>query len=232
MSGSQNNDTKRQFLLERLLDAVKQCQIRFGGRKEIASDSDSRVTCLCAQFEAVLQHGLKRSRGLALTAAALKQAAGFASKTETGWELIAALTCDRPAPDNRLASFYAHRDSRPLPAVSIKHCARQGNLVTIVGGTFPSHVKHPVWGYITTLCTPLLRCPFFLREERPRAMVPHKALIFSCYSVSCEFNSFSSQTNPHLGRGNVLLPYSSSDLYFSALQMRKLFAMICFGWEP
>ncbi|KAK2507221.1 hypothetical protein MC885_008311 [Smutsia gigantea] len=81
--GSQNNDVKRQFLLERLLDAVKQCQIRFGGRKEIASDSDSRVTCLCAQFEAVLQHGLKRSRGLALTAAAIKQAAGFASKTET-----------------------------------------------------------------------------------------------------------------------------------------------------
>ncbi|KAM4820148.1 sorting nexin-29 isoform 2-T2 [Thomomys bottae] len=82
MSGPQTND-KRQFLLERLLDAVKQCQIRFGGRKEIASDSDSRVTCLCAQFEAVLQHGLKRSRGLALTAAAIKQAAGFANKTET-----------------------------------------------------------------------------------------------------------------------------------------------------
>ncbi|MEE6497579.1 hypothetical protein FKM82_002776 [Ascaphus truei] len=69
--------------MERLLDAVKQCQIRFGGRKEIASDSDSRVICLCAQFEAVLQHGLKRSRGLALTAAAIKQAAGFSSKTET-----------------------------------------------------------------------------------------------------------------------------------------------------
>ncbi|XP_044791699.2 sorting nexin-29 isoform X8 [Bubalus bubalis] len=83
LGGTQNNDMKRQFLLERLLDAVKQCQIRFGGRKEIASDSDSRVTCLCAQFEAVLQHGLKRSRGLALTAAAIKQAAGFASKTET-----------------------------------------------------------------------------------------------------------------------------------------------------
>uniref|UniRef100_F6XJ52 Sorting nexin 29 n=2 Tax=Monodelphis domestica TaxID=13616 RepID=F6XJ52_MONDO len=81
--GSQSNDTKRQFLLGRLLDAVKQCQIRFGGRKEIASDSDSRVTCLCAQFESVLQHGLKRSRGLALTAAAIKQAAGFSSKTET-----------------------------------------------------------------------------------------------------------------------------------------------------
>ncbi|MBN3303852.1 SNX29 protein, partial [Amia calva] len=58
------------------------CQIRFGGRKEIASDTDSRVICLCAQFEAVLQHGLRRSRGLALTAAALKQAAGFTSKAE------------------------------------------------------------------------------------------------------------------------------------------------------
>ncbi|KAM3859841.1 sorting nexin-29 [Diretmus argenteus] len=80
--GTQQSDTKRQSLLERLLDAVKQCQIRFGGRKEIASDSDSRVICLCAQFEAVLQHGLRKSRGLALTAAALKQAAGFTSKAE------------------------------------------------------------------------------------------------------------------------------------------------------
>ncbi|XP_066520595.1 sorting nexin-29 isoform X2 [Hoplias malabaricus] len=83
VSGTQQNDLKRQHLLERLLDAVKQCQIRFGGRKEIASDSDSRVICLCAQFEAVLQHGLKKSRGLALTAAAIKQVAGFTSKTET-----------------------------------------------------------------------------------------------------------------------------------------------------
>ncbi|XP_061087641.1 sorting nexin-29 [Conger conger] len=82
MNGTQQNDTKRQHLLERLLDAVKQCQIRFGGRKEIASDLDSRVICLCAQFEAVLQHGLRKSRGLALTAAALKQAAGFSSKAE------------------------------------------------------------------------------------------------------------------------------------------------------
>ncbi|RVE59345.1 hypothetical protein OJAV_G00187690 [Oryzias javanicus] len=84
MNGGQQNDGKRQHLLERLLDAVKQCQIRFGGRKEIATDSDSRVICLCAQFEAVLQHGLRKSRGLALTAAAIKQAAGFSSRTEGG----------------------------------------------------------------------------------------------------------------------------------------------------
>ncbi|KAM8836071.1 sorting nexin-29 isoform 2-T4 [Spinachia spinachia] len=82
MNGPQQSDTKRQHLLERLLDAVKQCQIRFGGRKEIATDSDSRVICLCAQFEAVLQHGLRKSRGLALTAAALKHAAGFNTKAD------------------------------------------------------------------------------------------------------------------------------------------------------
>uniref|UniRef100_A0AAQ6ADK7 Sorting nexin 29 n=1 Tax=Amphiprion ocellaris TaxID=80972 RepID=A0AAQ6ADK7_AMPOC len=70
------------MLLTGLLDYTLYCQIRFGGRKEIATDSDSRVICLCAQFEAVLQHGLRKSRGLALTAAALKQAAGFSSKTE------------------------------------------------------------------------------------------------------------------------------------------------------
>uniref|UniRef100_A0A8C5N4C1 Sorting nexin 29 n=1 Tax=Gouania willdenowi TaxID=441366 RepID=A0A8C5N4C1_GOUWI len=62
--------------------ACMSCQIRFGGRKEIATDSDSRVICLCAQFETVLQHGLRKSKGLALTAAALKQAAGFSSRTE------------------------------------------------------------------------------------------------------------------------------------------------------
>ncbi|KAK8784195.1 hypothetical protein V5799_009440 [Amblyomma americanum] len=62
-----NEDTSpsdRQILLSRLLDAVKQCQIRFGGRKELATESDSRVVNLCTQFEAVLQHGMKRSKGL------------------------------------------------------------------------------------------------------------------------------------------------------------------------
>ncbi|XP_066868632.1 sorting nexin-29 isoform X1 [Kogia breviceps] len=107
MSGSQNNDMKRQFLLERLLDAVKQCQIRFGGRKEIASDSDSRVTCLCAQFEAVLQHGVKRSRGLALTAAAIKQAAGFSSKTET--EAVFWFYVKEVLSKHELQRFYALR---------------------------------------------------------------------------------------------------------------------------
>lgn len=52
---------ERQALLSKLLDAVKQCQIRFGGRTELATESDSRVVCLCAQFEAVLQHGFRKN---------------------------------------------------------------------------------------------------------------------------------------------------------------------------
>ncbi|KAG7255838.1 hypothetical protein CRUP_004678 [Coryphaenoides rupestris] len=84
-----------------------QCQIRFGGRKEIASDSDSRVICLCAQLEAVLQHGLRRTRGLALTAAALKQAAGFTNKTETVSWAVAAPGCDAPS-TNTLWSAACH----------------------------------------------------------------------------------------------------------------------------
>ncbi|GIY19299.1 sorting nexin-29 [Caerostris darwini] len=51
----------RQSLLSKLLDAVKQCQIRFGGRTELATENDSRVVCLCAQFEAVLQHGIRKT---------------------------------------------------------------------------------------------------------------------------------------------------------------------------
>ncbi|XP_014781203.1 sorting nexin-29 [Octopus bimaculoides] len=52
---------ERQSLLTRLLDAVKQCQVRFGGRRELATDGDSRVSCLCAAWEAVLQYGLRYS---------------------------------------------------------------------------------------------------------------------------------------------------------------------------
>lgn len=50
---------ERQQLLTNLLDAVKQCQIRFGGRAELATESDARVAVLCSHLEAVLQHGLR-----------------------------------------------------------------------------------------------------------------------------------------------------------------------------
>ncbi|XP_071482268.1 sorting nexin-29-like [Diadema antillarum] len=66
---------ERQNLLDRLLDAVKQCQVRFGGKSELATDADSRVSCLCAQFEAVLQHGLKKPMSNPLSA--LQQMTGL-----------------------------------------------------------------------------------------------------------------------------------------------------------
>ncbi|VDI83214.1 sorting nexin-29 [Mytilus galloprovincialis] len=60
-TGDEQHVSERQNLLTRLLDAVKQCQVRFGGRTELAADADSRVSCLCAAWEAVLQHGLKQT---------------------------------------------------------------------------------------------------------------------------------------------------------------------------
>ncbi|GAB1606279.1 sorting nexin-29-like [Argonauta hians] len=61
MTDSDTHLAERQSLLTRLLDAVKQCQVRFGGRRELATDGDSRVSCLCAAWEAVLQYGLRYS---------------------------------------------------------------------------------------------------------------------------------------------------------------------------
>ncbi|XP_033609183.1 sorting nexin-29 isoform X4 [Cryptotermes secundus] len=54
---------ERQRLLTELLEAVKQCQIRFGGRAELATESHPRVAILCSRIEAALCHGL-RSRPL------------------------------------------------------------------------------------------------------------------------------------------------------------------------
>ncbi|XP_013417556.1 sorting nexin-29 [Lingula anatina] len=52
---------ERQSILTRLLDAVKQCQVRFGGKTELATDSDSRVVCLLSVWESALQHGVKQN---------------------------------------------------------------------------------------------------------------------------------------------------------------------------
>ncbi|KAK3857060.1 hypothetical protein Pcinc_036671 [Petrolisthes cinctipes] len=65
-------NSKREELLAGLLSAVQQCQVRFGGRAELATESDERVAGLCERLEATLSHGLKlRSPGRGL--AAIKQ---------------------------------------------------------------------------------------------------------------------------------------------------------------
>ncbi|KAL5018144.1 hypothetical protein ScPMuIL_003866 [Solemya velum] len=61
MNGDDLHLNERQSLSTRLLDSVKQCQVRFGGRAELATDSDSRISCLCSSWEAALDHGLKNN---------------------------------------------------------------------------------------------------------------------------------------------------------------------------
>lgn len=50
---------ERQKLLEDLLDAAKKCYVRFGGRAELATESDSCVAQLCFILEAIFSHGLR-----------------------------------------------------------------------------------------------------------------------------------------------------------------------------
>lgn len=54
---------EREKVLVELLEAVKQCQIRFGGKPELATETDYHVSTLCKCLEDVFSHGL-RSRPL------------------------------------------------------------------------------------------------------------------------------------------------------------------------
>lgn len=50
---------ERQKLLEDLLDAAKKCYVRFGGRAELATESDACVAQLCFILEVIFSHGLR-----------------------------------------------------------------------------------------------------------------------------------------------------------------------------
>lgn len=56
---SEQQESDRQRLLSSLLNAVKACQTRFGGRSQLATESEPCVAALCASLEAVLWHGLR-----------------------------------------------------------------------------------------------------------------------------------------------------------------------------
>ncbi|ROT68444.1 putative sorting nexin-29-like [Penaeus vannamei] len=71
MSAEENSDirnSKKESLLSGLLTAVQGCQVRFGGRAELATETDERVASLCTSLESALSYGLKPrspNRGLA-----------------------------------------------------------------------------------------------------------------------------------------------------------------------
>ncbi|XP_048248085.1 sorting nexin-29-like isoform X1 [Haliotis rufescens] len=82
MNGDDCHFTERQNLLTRLLDAVKQCQVRFGGRSELATDADSRVSCLCAAWEAALQHGMRKNNKALSAIKQVTERAGLSKVTD------------------------------------------------------------------------------------------------------------------------------------------------------
>jgi sorting nexin-29 len=87
--------SERQFLLQRLHEAVKQCQIQFGGKTELATDSDSRVCVLCSAWDNILQHGLKRhSRAIS----AVKQLSEVPGLKRIGSSLIEDIKSLEPEP--------------------------------------------------------------------------------------------------------------------------------------
>ncbi|KAG7202871.1 hypothetical protein KM043_010019 [Ampulex compressa] len=54
-----DHNADKQKLLEDLLSAAKKCHIRFGGRAELATETDICVTHLCHIFEQIFSHGLR-----------------------------------------------------------------------------------------------------------------------------------------------------------------------------
>ncbi|KAK6170883.1 hypothetical protein SNE40_019173 [Patella caerulea] len=73
---------ERQNILTRLLDSVKQCQVRFGGRSELAADGDSRVSCLCSAWESALQHGMKQNNKALLAIKQVGEITGLSKVTD------------------------------------------------------------------------------------------------------------------------------------------------------
>ncbi|XP_011142398.2 sorting nexin-29 isoform X1 [Harpegnathos saltator] len=51
--------TEKQKLLEDLLAAAKNCHVRFGGRAELATESEACIAQLCHIFELIFSHGIK-----------------------------------------------------------------------------------------------------------------------------------------------------------------------------
>lgn len=72
----------RQTLLSNLLSCVQQCQVRYGGKSELATENEEVVSKLCRSLELALSHGLKlQSR----TGFALKQVTELVSNNFGGF---------------------------------------------------------------------------------------------------------------------------------------------------
>ena len=50
---------RRQEMLDSTLAAIKKCQIRFGGKVELATDENEEISNLCTKLELLILHGMK-----------------------------------------------------------------------------------------------------------------------------------------------------------------------------
>lgn len=53
-------EIERTNLQKNLLSAVKECQKKYGGRVQLATELDVLVSHVCHCFEAIFSHGLKK----------------------------------------------------------------------------------------------------------------------------------------------------------------------------
>lgn len=56
---SQSKSESADKLLKQLLECVQECQKRYGGKTELATEFDSCVIALCLTLETVLLHGIR-----------------------------------------------------------------------------------------------------------------------------------------------------------------------------
>lgn len=61
---SRRYEIERKALMDELLTVVKECQKKYGGKTELATEGDSRIILLCDTWERVLSHGLKSTNSV------------------------------------------------------------------------------------------------------------------------------------------------------------------------
>lgn len=60
-SSTSSNQEASESVLAQLLECVQQCQKRYGGKTELATEFDNCVAALCLTLESVFSHGLRQS---------------------------------------------------------------------------------------------------------------------------------------------------------------------------
>ncbi|XP_045474345.1 sorting nexin-29 isoform X2 [Harmonia axyridis] len=80
---TQNTNKPRDsdILLKQLLECVQNCQKRFGGKTELATEFDSCVIALCLTLESVLTHGLRSKPLETVQTSTLKQVSGIVASS-------------------------------------------------------------------------------------------------------------------------------------------------------